>query len=53
MIPVRMRQKQGKITPPVGQKGIARFADSRSGINQQNVVTVIPDFQTGRIAAIV
>jgi len=47
-----VRQEQCEILPTFGDKGIARFPDSRSGIDQQNIITIVPNFQAGRIAAI-
>ena len=52
MIPVGVRQEQREITISLGKQSIARFTDSRTGINQKYVIIAIADLQAGCISAI-
>jgi hypothetical protein len=47
-----MSQKQNKIVMAVVQKAVSCFADAGACVHQQNIVAVVPDFQTGRVAAV-
>jgi hypothetical protein len=52
MIPMGMSKKHVVSAPPLRQQGIAQASDSRTGVDDDNIVVFSPDFQTCRVSPI-